>query len=225
MLYVRAHTTIPVPRLYGYYCKEGEQQYIFMEFVRARCCCVGRCPDPMQMQGEVVQGSPNLHKPEVMQRTARELARIVFELSQLRFTAIGSLRVRDTSSWAVELGPWSSLESTIHDSHLGTLCRGPWFSASAWLQAILQRRIVEANCEQIHDELLDEWFHPDIYGADYPGRNCFKRAQGVYPRLSPFISFHSGEDDVELGAARNIFCLCHGDLNSTCVLLMHSFRD
>lgn len=99
MQYVAQHTTVPVPRVWGFgKCAVGP--YIVMDFVEGRQLS-GYLRDPTQ---EIVTLRSNIHM-SVLRRAYFGMAEILLELSKPEFPFIGAVRLDDSGEWTVQKRP------------------------------------------------------------------------------------------------------------------------
>ncbi|KAJ3988357.1 hypothetical protein F5890DRAFT_1550581 [Lentinula detonsa] len=132
MVFVRSRTVIPVPMVYGY-CPTREnaigQPFSIISFA----------------EGEIMSSSvwEDLSLDTKL-KTIRDYARIILELSKLKFDRIGSLYFTPGAAplYSYHLGPvaWCKPESEIRRKH-GPYDRGPWKVSANWLRAALSEEI------------------------------------------------------------------------------------
>ncbi|KAE9391827.1 hypothetical protein BT96DRAFT_1023882 [Gymnopus androsaceus JB14] len=132
MVFIRSRTKIPVPIVYGY-CPTREnaigQPFSVISFT---------------------EGGSNMNSSlweslslDVKLKTIREYAKIVLELSKLKFDRIGSLYFKPGPiPHSYQLGPvtWCKHESGARRRN-GHYDRGPWKASAAWLRAALTDEI------------------------------------------------------------------------------------
>lgn len=142
----------------------------------------------------------------------RDYARLVVELSRLRFDSIGSL-YPGTTPGTVKTGPiaWSKFD-TEHRRNLPIYDRGPWKSATAWLQASLTDTIQSM-------ELI-----PDITRIapipTFDDEDMWQSALTVLPQCLKLVPEVVDEaSDPYPGQ----FALAHMDLTPWCVLLQSKY--
>lgn len=151
MVFVRSRTDVAVPFVYGY-CPTREnaigQPFSIISFVRFLYServikLIQSCV--RQVEGETMNSSIWEDLPlDVKLRTIRDYARIILELSKLKFDRIGSLYFAPgvTPSYSYQLGPiaWCKHESE-HRRKVGPYDCGPWKLSTSWLRAALSDEI------------------------------------------------------------------------------------
>ncbi|KAK0201494.1 phosphotransferase enzyme family-domain-containing protein [Desarmillaria ectypa] len=194
MVFVRLKTTIPVPVVYGY-CPTRHnaigQAFSIISFT----------------EGSDMNGSPWEDLAfELKLNAIRDYARIVLQLSQLKFDRIGSIYFKHDVAPpnCFRLGPvaWCKHESAARKRNC-SYDRGPWKVSGPWLRAGLTEEI----------EFMERL--PELAKTSYGYRNDinmkWRLAQDVLPRFRDRIR-DVIEDELD-GCAAGPFVLAHMDFN------------
>ncbi|ESK95715.1 serine threonine protein kinase [Moniliophthora roreri MCA 2997] len=173
MMFVRSRTKIPVPTVYGY-CPTRDNA-IGQPF------CILSFTEGTDMNGSAWENLPT----EVKLLAIRDYARIVLELSRLKFDRIASIYFKERAPppHCYELGPvaWCKHESAARKA----CCRydrGPWQSASQWLRAALSDEI---ETMQTLPDLLQSTHKSSMRGDD---TRRWQLAHKAFPQMLNRVS-------------------------------------
>ncbi|KZO92001.1 hypothetical protein CALVIDRAFT_567741 [Calocera viscosa TUFC12733] len=196
MLYVSERSRIPVPRVFAY-CTNGNvlsQAYLFIEHITT---------------GKRMREAFETLDEEGKARATREYAGVVYKLSQLRCTHIGSLRRYPEGTYYLG-GPSlaRSKRAVSADQRIHATLERPFSAVVPWLLAMEEDQL---HFVREHPELINERFN--AYGSK-SATEVMNDASLVLRRLIGAIP-----DACDTGALSKVLCLWHYDLNGGSIFI------